>query len=97
LALGKSVQEIRALPNPEYEYWKLFYMLEPFGWGAHHALLYNVHRESKSKAKNEDELLNDRAAEILKGLKAPPDLSGMSIEEKREFMRQQIKKDFGIK
>lgn len=79
-------------------FWKMLYVLEPFGWGAHHALLYNMHRDpKKGKPKNADDLLNDRAAEILKELQQVPDLSSMSPEEKRAYMLKQIKKDFRIK
>lgn len=86
------------MPNPEFTFWKILYALEPFGWGAHHAWLYNLHRDpKKGKPKNEDDLLNDRAAEILRELRPPPDLSGMSAEEKRAYMLNQIKKDFRIK
>jgi len=97
LALGKSIGEIRALPNPEYEYWKLFYALEPFGAGADTANLYNLNRDPKKPAKNEDELLHDRAKAIIEALRPPPDLSNMTAEEKREFMLRQVKKDFGIR
>lgn len=98
MALGKSIGEIRALPNTEYESWKLFYALEPFGWGAHTALLYNInHDPKKSKSKTEDDLLNDRAKEILEELKPPPDLSEMSADEKRKLITAQVKKDFRIK
>jgi len=97
LALGKSIREIRALPNPEYETWKLFYLLEPFGWGANHAMLYNINRDPKSKGKSEDELLNDRAVAIIKELKSTQDLSNMTAEEKRNYMIEKVKKDFGAK
>lgn len=97
MALGKSIREIRALPNLEYEYWKLFYALEPFGWGAHAAMLYNINRDPKSKVKDEDGLLQDRAEEIIKALQPAPDLSEMSKEERRELILRQVKKDFRIK
>lgn len=98
MALGKSLREIRSLPNPEYQIWKLFYALEPFGWGAHHAMLYNINR-GKGKAKNEDELLKARADEIINHLRESvvPDLSEMTPEERRAIILQQVKKDFRIK
>ena len=96
LALGKSRTEIRNLPNTEYETWKLFYVLEPFGWSAHHAMLYNMNRDPKSKGKNEDDLLKERAIAIIKELQTAHDLSNMSVEEKRNFMLKRVKKDFGI-
>lgn len=98
LALHKSRAEIRALPNLEFIQWKIFYALEPFGWGAHHALLYNInHDPKKSKAKDEDQLLADRAEEILKALQPPPDIDSMDEKEKRKYLIAQIKKDFRIK
>lgn len=96
MALGKSIAEVRAFSYVEYRSWELFYALEPFGWGAHHALLYNIHRGEKDKAKNEDDLLNDRAKEIITKL-YEPDLSRMTDQEKRDFIKKQIKKDFRIK
>jgi len=32
LALGKSLNEIRSLPNPELALWRAYYLLEPWGW-----------------------------------------------------------------
>lgn len=98
MALGKSVAEVRALSYVEYRSWELFYALEPFGWGAHHAALHNIHRNpKKEKAKNEDDLLNDRAKEIIRELRPDPDMSKMSDQEKRDFIKKQVKKDFRIK
>lgn len=76
----------------------MFYALEPFGWGAHHAALYNIHRNpKKEKAKNEDTLLSDRAKEIIRELRPAPDMSQMTDQEKRDFIKKQVKKDFRIK
>lgn len=95
LALHKSKKEIRSLTYKEFRSWQLFYLLEPFGWGANHAILYNINRQ-KGKAKSEDDLLNERAQEVLKELQEAPDFSNLSIEEQREALKKIIKKDFGI-
>jgi hypothetical protein len=92
LALQKSQAEIRALPNPEFIKWKLLYLLEPFGWGAHHALLYNINRAS-GNAKTEDDLMNERAQAILEELQELPDLAEMPKDE----LIKMAKQAFGVK
>lgn len=92
MALQKSLGEIRALPYPEFLKWRLMYLLEPFGWGAHHALLYNINR-GIGNAKDEDELMNDRAQAIFEQLQEVPDMSEMTKEE----LIKQAKQAFGVR
>lgn len=103
MALGKSVAEVRALSYVEYRSWELFYILEPFGFldreyrtAAPLAMLYNIHKGKNKKDKDPSDFMRDMPKEVLKQLKPAPDISEMSMEEKREYMKQQIKKDFGI-
>lgn len=103
LALNKSIGEIRSLPYPEYRSWELFSILEPFGWENDEyraasllALIYNVNK-GKGKAKTPKDFMRDTQAEILKQLEQAPDISDLPIEEQREILMRQIKKDFGIK
>lgn len=87
MALQKSLAEIRALPYPEFLKWRLMYLLEPFGWGAHHALLYNINRAS-GNAKDEDELMKDRATAIFEELQEKPDLAEMPKDELIKMAKQ---------
>jgi hypothetical protein len=32
LALGKTIAQVRAMPYDEFESWKTFYLIEPWGW-----------------------------------------------------------------
>lgn len=104
LALRKSVGEVRALPYPEFRSWQIYYLLEPWGWenleylaGSVLAMLYNVNRGKKGKAKEPKHFMRDMEAALLKQLKEMPDIDNMPNEEKREHLIRQIKQDFGIK
>lgn len=103
LALGRSIGEVRALPYPEYRSWQLFYTLEPWGWHNEEyyaatlfALLYNINR-GKGKAKEPKEFMRDLPKALLQELNEGDPLEGMTLEEQREYLIRQIKKDFGIK
>jgi hypothetical protein len=99
LALSKSLGEIRALPYPEYRSWELFYLVEPFGFENDEyrlasilSMLFNVNR-SKGKARNPKDFMRDMQREVLKHIKAQPDVSTLSRDE----LIALIKKDFGSK
>ena len=58
LALGKSKAEIRSLPCDEFDDWKLFYMVEPWGWHDREfrvaeilTMLWNTNINKRSQAK----------------------------------------------
>lgn len=104
LALGRSVAEIRALPYPEFRAWQVYYALEPWGWHNEEfhaanllAMLFNINR-GKGKPRDAKEFMRNMEKALLDALKEQKDpLEGMSFEEQRAYMVQQIKKDFGIK
>lgn len=100
LALSKSVGEIRALPYPEYRSWELFYLVEPFGFENDEyraasllAMLYNINRSKKGKAKEIKDFMRDMAKIVLEQIKEQPDPREMSREE----LIRHVKKDFGIR
>lgn len=94
------------MPYPEFRRWQLYDALEPIGWpdaeyrtAAMLTMLYNANR-GKGRAKeikdfvrrNLDGILNE-----LRTMQKQEELETMPIEQKREFLLAQIKKDFGIK
>ena len=103
LALSKSISEIRSMSYVEFRSWQLFYLLEPWGWqneeyyaAVNMAMLYNINR-SKGKVKEPKEFMRDLEGELLKQLEAERDLADLSVDEQREILIRQVKKDFGIK
>jgi transcriptional regulator of met regulon len=61
--------------------------------------LYNVHKAEKQPAKNEDDLMNDRADEIIsqiQGLSAIPGFDDMPFDEQREHVKRMIMRDMGV-
>lgn len=104
VALGKSLAEIRALPYPEFRRWQIFYTVEPWGWwqdeyqtAALLSMLYNANR-GKNKSKPPAEFMRKMVEEVLKELTEPVDpTENMTHEQKREYIKAQIKKDFGIR
>lgn len=107
MALGKSLEEIRALPMPEYLGWMRFYTLEPWGWHNQEylfasiiAMLYNVNKGKKQKAKTPADFMRD----IVKGIEREihqlhekKRFENMSREEKREYVIKQAQSLFGAK
>jgi hypothetical protein len=93
------------LPAEEYESWKLYYQIEPFGWhdneyrtGAILAMLNNVNASKKKDAKKESDYMRDMPKLIMRAYQ------NMSAEDKRrerllkasiEERRQLIAKAFG--
>jgi hypothetical protein len=106
LALGKSLEEIRTLPAPEYRGWQQFYAIEPWGWqnDEYHfasilAILYNVNRDpKKKKAKPASDFMRNMIEGIEKAIlqrKQEIDFENMSREEKRKLLIPIVKNLFG--
>jgi hypothetical protein len=102
LVLGKSIGEVRALPYPEFKKWKILSYIEPWGWQRDEentarilAMLFNVNNK-QPKAPND--FVRDMPKDVIEAIRnaSIPDMSNMSFEEKREFYRRHIMKDFGI-
>ena len=103
MALNKTISEIRALPYPEYRSWELFYLIEPFGFvndeyraAAQLAMMYNANR-GKGKAKDVKDFMRDMQKAVLEEIKEQPDISDLPLEQQKEILIRQIKKDFGIR
>lgn len=89
------------MPYPEYQTWKNFYLLEPWGYEVVEekvaqimAMLYNINR-AKGRAKAPKDFMIDRLKEITAMLlkpdvDQPPTLS-------RDELLAMIKKDFGVR
>jgi hypothetical protein len=102
LALGKSIGEVRRLPYPEYHDWELFYMLEPWGWHNEEylmsmivAMVHNIQVKPKSQRK-QSYFIRDMKKLISEKINSTPDTSEMTFEERREFTKNQVIRDFGI-
>jgi hypothetical protein len=104
LALGKSLTEIRQMPIGEYESWKSFYLLEPFGWrneelrtGALVATIVNVNRSRKDKVKSASDFARttedmfNGAKEYIRRRSVERQYAKMSNEEKKSFIRKKVK------
>lgn len=66
LALGMTLGQIRAMPAPEYESWKLYYKVEPWGWREDEfrsarllTYIYNSNVSTRSDAKQIRHFLRD--------------------------------------
>jgi hypothetical protein len=101
LALHKDLEQVRAMPYRVWWQWRLYEMLEPFGWSDQEyrtaallAMLYNANR-GKGKARDVKDFTRDMLKAILKALDetTPPDLSQLSKEQ----IVALVKRDFGIK
>ena len=75
LVLGKSLQEIRSLPYPEFRKWMLFYALEPWGFedreyhtASLRAEIYNTKIHKRSQAKTAKPFMRDMQKEIFRYL-----------------------------
>jgi hypothetical protein len=100
--LGKTLTEINGLPAEEYESWKLYYQIEPFGWhdneyrmGAILAMLNNVNASKKKDAKKESDYMRDMPKLIMRAYqnmsaedKRRERLLKASIEERRQLIAQ---------
>jgi hypothetical protein len=111
LALGKSENEIRALPYPEYRRWQLHYMLEPWGWqnleylvSAIMAMMLNVTIDEKHKKyrkspgyfmRNMEKLITDQLNSEAERRAEIEKLAAMSREEKREYYLAHMRQTFG--
>lgn len=102
LALGKSVGEVRRLPYPEFKKWKVFSYLEPWGWQRDEentarilSMLYSINSKQPKEPKD---FVRDMAKDLIDYLSSAsmPDFSKMTFEEKQEYYRKAIMKDFGI-
>lgn len=73
----------------------MFY-LEPFGWGALNAMLYNINR-GDNPAKSQDDLLNETSKSIIGELTKVSNFENMTTDEKRAFIKRQLTLGLGIK
>ena len=102
LALSKSIGEIRALPYPEYHDWELFYLLEPWGWANEEyqmaMIISMIHNTNvKDTDQKEPAFFMRKMMEMITEQLAPePELNEMSAEDRRELIRNAVKKDLGI-
>jgi hypothetical protein len=106
LALGKSRQEIRALPVPEYHDWQLFYELEPWGWANTEflaaeimALIWRGQVSKKKDIKQPKELMRDPAGEIMKQtqqIDLKKKLADMTPEERHDYWLPIVKRDMRV-
>lgn len=91
------------MPYAEYRAWQIYYLIEPFGFHNDEyrtaimlTMQYNANR-GKGKAKQVKDFYRDMPAEIMKQFATePPELDGMTFDQRREYIKAQIKKDFGI-
>jgi len=107
LALGKTIGEIRSMPAVEFMRWQLYYQVEPFGWQSDEyrtavilAMLYNINRGKRQRAKYAEDFMRDYQNEIVKvaDQEAEQDkLDAMNEDERKAYVVQQIKRDFGVK
>lgn len=86
------------MPYAEFRSWKMFAMLEPFGFDAdeYHtaallAMLYNVNR-GKGKPKDVKDFMRNMTRAVLSELDQQPAFEDLQREEQI----RKIKKDFGI-
>jgi len=100
LALGMDLRAVRGMPYRDWYAWRLYDLLEPFGWqnDEYHfaslmAMLYNVNRGKKGKARDAKDFMREMLPAILKELEEKPDLSTLT----REQIVAMIKKDLGIR
>lgn len=87
------------MPYAEFQSWRLFYDLEPWGWHGLDILkaeilsmLYNINR-GKGRPKDVKDFLTDRLKGILAALKEPE----QPAELTRAELLKQIKRDFGVR
>jgi hypothetical protein len=109
LALGKTRQEIRALPAPEYNDWKLFSMIEPWGWANMEqqvsrilAMMLNLNVKKKDQ-KQPAYFMRNMVSDLLKQIKAQvaqwnerKKVNAMTPEERRAYLIPIIKRDMGV-
>ena len=88
---------------PEFQSWQLYYVLEPWGWQNDEyrtavllAQNYNMRKPKKSHARKPSDFMRDMFKAAIREMSEPPDMAGMTDEQRREFIKAQIKKDFGI-
>jgi len=90
----------------EYRDWVLFYSLEPWGWhnteyilGSILAMLANVNRGKKGKAKKPTDFMRNASKELDKAiakLETEKKFETMSDAERKDFVRQQAFNLFGV-
>lgn len=96
--LGKSIGEVRALPAPEYHKWELYYLIEPWGWHNTEYLLGRLLAEIYHIAsRGKQRFTPKQFMRELDKIELPPDLSGMTKDERKKYIRECAKRDFGIK
>jgi hypothetical protein len=109
LALCKTRQEIRALPAPEYHDWKLFSMIEPWGWVNTEqqvsrilAMMLNLNVKKKDQ-KQPAYFMRNMVGDIFKQIKVQvarwnerKKLNAMTPEEKLAYLIPIIKRDMGV-
>lgn len=89
LALGKSLGEIRSLPYPEIQKWRLMFLLEP--WGFHDqeyrtaALLAKLHNSNTSK-RRQAKPVKFFMRDMLKGI----------VDNLRRKTKEEIRPDYDL-
>ena len=80
----------------EYNLWQIYFSLEPFGWGALNALLFNINR-GDGDAVSQDELAEKRLNAILEAQRQLFGIEYESEEDRVRAIREAIKRDMGVK
>ncbi len=96
LALGMSIQEVHALPYPEWRNWYLFSLIEPFGWQDEEtrwaslmALMVNINKGKKGKTQKPKNFMRDPAKAIRRRI-AGKDKREIFQEATREEKKKTI-------
>lgn len=71
-------------------------MLEPFGWGALNALLFNINR-GEGDPLSQDDLAEKRMNAILEAQRQLLGIEYESEEQRVKAIREAIKRDMGVK
>jgi len=102
LALGKTQEEIRKMPAPDYRDFELLYLLEPWGWQNKEFLfgkLMSVVAAFSGRAKK-GVSAKDFMREDIGGIKGELSVEAMladkTPEEIKEIKKSRIKQIFGI-
>jgi hypothetical protein len=101
LALGKSLDEIRAMNVDEWLSWKDFYALEPWGWQDREyrtamtmAFFHNVYKKKNSPVARVGDYIRDMTAGIenmIARKKQERDFFKMTREEKKNIIRREVR------
>jgi hypothetical protein len=99
--LGLTIGQVRALPVPEFNRWKAFYALEPWGWWNTEIIvanlfshLYNIANGGKKRV-SPREFIRDLTNGEKEKLETEEVMANMTDEEKRNYIRECAIKAFG--